>query len=133
MDPVVEEEDVASMKASNTPQVKLFNWNIIIKQLSKLDIQVDNDTKSLVIAGDLPFTNEVLVQLYNYEVHLSPDPNRIREPSKPKPADSVDVATLTLETKTYETKNCLEFIIISLAHCFQKAPSDAADLLTNGN
>jgi len=31
MDPVVEEEDVASMKASNTPQVKLFNWNIIIK------------------------------------------------------------------------------------------------------
>ena len=49
------------MKASNTPQVKLFNWNILIKELKKLDIQVDPDTKSLIIAGDLPFTNELVV------------------------------------------------------------------------
>lgn len=65
------------MKASNTPQVKLFNWNILIKELKKLDILVDSDTKSLIIAGDLPFTNELIVQIYNYEIHLSDEPNRL--------------------------------------------------------
>ncbi|MBK8156530.1 MAG: hypothetical protein IPK55_11290 [Streptococcus sp.] len=49
------------MKASNTPQVKLFNWNILIKEMKKIGISVDSDTKSLIIAGDLPFTNELVV------------------------------------------------------------------------
>lgn len=61
LDSNINEEEIAQMKASNTPQVKLFNWNILIKELKKLDILVDSDTKSLIIAGDLPFTNELIV------------------------------------------------------------------------
>ncbi len=55
--------------------MKLFNWNILISELKKIDIQVDSDTKALIIAGDLPFTNELMVELYSYEIHLGDEPN----------------------------------------------------------
>jgi len=52
------------LKEVSSPAGKLYNWNILTKQLSNLEIEVDRDIKSLIIAGDLEMINEVLKQIY---------------------------------------------------------------------
>ncbi len=54
-----------SLKHSFTPPGRLYNWNIIQEALEKLDIIVDNDVKSLIVARDNDMIDEVLKQIYD--------------------------------------------------------------------
>lgn len=102
---------------------------------------MDNDTKSLIVAGDTEFIYEVLLQLYNYELHIGDVSyishscrSRRRSTNKePKPSDGVDIMNLDVDKELMQTENCLEFIILSLCQSFNLEPVQAAGLLTNAN
>ena len=54
---------LSSMKASSTPAAKLYNWNCLSKELGKAGVPLDQDTKSLIVAGDLELIADLLYQL----------------------------------------------------------------------
>ena len=56
--------NIDSLKNATTPASKLYNWNIICESLKKLNIIIDQDVKSLIVAGDLDLINEVLREIY---------------------------------------------------------------------
>ena len=56
---------IDSLKNATTPASKLYNWNLICEALKKLNIIIDQDVKSLIVAGDLDLINEVLREIYN--------------------------------------------------------------------
>ena len=56
--------NIDSLKNAITPASKLYNWNIICEALKKMNIAVDQDIKSLVVAGDLDLINELLREVY---------------------------------------------------------------------
>lgn len=53
------------MKDSITPATKVYNWNLISKALESAGIPLEEDLKSLIIAGDLQIIVETLQQIYN--------------------------------------------------------------------
>ena len=55
---------IDSLKNATTPASKLYNWNLICEALKKLNIIIDQDVKSLIVAGDLDLINEVLREIY---------------------------------------------------------------------
>jgi len=40
------------LKQVNSTAARLYNWNIIIKALDFLGLEIDSDTKALIVAGD---------------------------------------------------------------------------------
>ena len=102
---VISEDNIASMKAGNKPSAKLYNWNLLVKELAKIDIEVDSDTKSLIVAGDTEFIYEILHQVYSYDVHIADEPNHINKPKEPKPSDGVDIMNLDLDKELMQTDN----------------------------
>lgn len=48
------------LKEANTPATKLFNWNIVLKELEKLGISIDSDSRGLIIAGDVDMILDTL-------------------------------------------------------------------------
>ena len=64
--------NIDSLKNTSTPAAKLYNWNIICEALKKMNIAVDQDIKSLVVAGDLDLINELLREVYKtYSIIVS--------------------------------------------------------------
>ena len=55
-----------TMKFSQTSASKIYNWNLIMDILKKLDVPVDNDFKTLIVNGDLDMINELLKEIYNH-------------------------------------------------------------------
>ena len=47
-----------------TPAGKLYNWNILTDLFKTVDVKLEQDVKSLIIAGDLDMMNEVLRLIY---------------------------------------------------------------------
>ena len=45
----------------------MWNWNVVIKALATVGIEVDADTKSLIVAGDNEMVVEVLSQIHAAE------------------------------------------------------------------
>lgn len=48
----------------DNPAGKLYNWTIIAKKLEQFDIIIDQDLKTLLMAGDLEIIHEVLKDVY---------------------------------------------------------------------
>ena len=44
--------ELDSLKEINTPSARLYNWNILSECFKKLNIYLEPDIKSLIIAGD---------------------------------------------------------------------------------
>jgi hypothetical protein len=47
-----------------TPAGKLYNWNTLTDLFKTVDVKLEQDVKSLIIAGDLDMMNEVLRLIY---------------------------------------------------------------------
>lgn len=47
------------------PAGKLYNWNAICDVYKTIDVIVEADVKSLIIAGDLDMMNELLRMVFN--------------------------------------------------------------------
>lgn len=51
------------MKNTTTAPAKLFNWNVILKEIEKLGIDIDSDSRGLIIAGDLDMVLDLLKRI----------------------------------------------------------------------
>ena len=47
-----------------SPAGKLYNWNALCDVYRTVDVKIEQDVKSLIIAGDLDMMNEILRQVY---------------------------------------------------------------------
>ena len=56
----------SQFKDADSPAAKLYNWNIITDFLLKINFKLDNDIKSLIIAGDTDMIIELLKDLYEF-------------------------------------------------------------------
>ncbi|OMJ93856.1 hypothetical protein SteCoe_3045 [Stentor coeruleus] len=59
--------ELNSLKEVKSPAAKLYNWKVLTKALELLGIQIDPDSRSLIIAGDRDMVVEVLEKMYQAE------------------------------------------------------------------
>lgn len=57
--------NVEGLKTAMTPSSKLYNWNVIFTSLKKIGINVEQDVKSLIVAGDADMINDILRDIHN--------------------------------------------------------------------
>ena len=57
--------NLRQLKNANTSAVRLYNWNIIIETLSHLHYEIENDTKTLIVAGDEDVAMQILKDIYS--------------------------------------------------------------------
>jgi len=69
------------MKDSMTPAAKLYNWSIITKALEVYGVHIEEEVKSLIVAGDLQLIVELLTQIKQKENDFS---SPSAKQSKPK-------------------------------------------------
>lgn len=55
--------ELDSLKDSSTAAARLFNWNTIVKAIDLYGIKIDDDSKSLIVAGDHQMLSDLLNQL----------------------------------------------------------------------
>ena len=67
---LIDEGRLMELKASIAAPQRLFNWNIVIKELQKLSIKIDGDLKSLLVAGDHAIIADMLKTLFRSEMQL---------------------------------------------------------------
>ena len=58
------DEDLDTLKEVNTPVAKLYNWNLLLPKLRRRGLDVDQDMKVLIVAGDLEIVVDLLEQLH---------------------------------------------------------------------
>jgi hypothetical protein len=138
-------DKLGQIKSGNTPATKLFNWNIIMKELEKIGESVDDDSRGLVIAGDLDMITDILKRMYKKEEILASGeadkhgfssggekPNK-REPRKKKVKEGVDILSMDPNKKPNKCDSSLEVILNTLCRNFKMKPKQCAALLTNNN
>lgn len=58
--------NLKQLKDANTPGARVYNWNIIVEALAKMNYRIDTDIKGLIIAGDEDMVLEVLKEIYRF-------------------------------------------------------------------
>lgn len=53
-----------TLKDTNSPASRIFNWNILIDCFKKLNIKVEQEIKSLIVGGDNGVIIEILKEVY---------------------------------------------------------------------
>ena len=56
--------ELDTLKENNAPVAKLYNWNLLLPKLRARGLDVDQDMKVLIVAGDLDIVADVLEQLH---------------------------------------------------------------------
>ena len=59
-----EPEWLKTLKSECNPIGKLFNWNLIIPALEPFELQIDDDTKALIVAGDTAIVAALLARMH---------------------------------------------------------------------
>jgi hypothetical protein len=54
------------LKNQQNAQTRLFNWNLIIDELDSIGIQVESDSKAIIIAGDQESIEGIYYRLEKY-------------------------------------------------------------------
>ena len=54
-------------------QTRLFNWNLICTELDKIGIIVENDKKSMYVAGDSQEIDKLFKRIERYVTRISSD------------------------------------------------------------
>ena len=55
--------DLDTLKENNAPVAKLYNWNLLLPKLRQRGLDVDQDMKVLIVAGDTDIVVDLLEQL----------------------------------------------------------------------
>ena len=59
----VNDAELDTLKETSTPVAKLYNWNLLLPKLRQRGLDVDQDMKVLIVAGDLDIVVDLLEQL----------------------------------------------------------------------
>lgn len=133
----------AQLKEANTTSAKLFNWNLILKEIDKLGISVDSDSRGLVIAGDIDMILDILKKVDRLEENIS-NPNagkdgfasggdKAKTSTVKKVKEGVDILSMDPNKKPEKSESSLELILNTLCRNFKMKPKQCAALLTNNN
>ena len=57
-------EELETLKENNAPVAKLYNWNFLLPRLRARGLDVDQDMKVLIVAGDSDIVVDLLEQLH---------------------------------------------------------------------
>ncbi|KAL3919279.1 MAG: hypothetical protein SGPRY_005688, partial [Prymnesium sp.] len=60
-------ETLDTLKDVHTPVAKLYNWNLLLPVMRKRQLDVDQDMKVLIVAGDIDIVADLLGQLHRME------------------------------------------------------------------
>ena len=60
----ISQTNIDGLKTATNASSKLYNWNVICDTLKRLNIDIDQDVKSLILAGDTDMINDILRELY---------------------------------------------------------------------
>jgi len=52
------------MQEIHTPAARLYNWTLLTETFKQYHIIIDDDLKTLLIAGDLEITYEILKEIH---------------------------------------------------------------------
>ncbi|OMJ69095.1 hypothetical protein SteCoe_33282 [Stentor coeruleus] len=126
--------EINSLKDTNSSAAKLYNWNILIKALESIDVNVDSDMKALIIAGDRPLVADILKAIYLAEITLksenhSVDGNKKRKRHKFLEEGALLLNELDVNIPLNESENTLEFLVLSFCKSFNVNSKTAAGLL----
>lgn len=61
---MIPQTNIDGLKTATKESSKLYNWNVVCDTLKKLQIDIDQDVKNLVVAGDTDMINDLLRELY---------------------------------------------------------------------
>ena len=108
--------ELDTFRTEDSPSSKLFNWNVITKILALFDINIDSDTKALIVAGDASSLAEILAELH--ATHLKLSSMEAKAPAatnktKVAPDGSIYIDTLMPGKPLEETETVLEFLLVS--------------------
>lgn len=124
--------EMNTLKQATTPASKLYNWNVIAQALELVNIPLDPDTKSLIIAGDREMVVEVLTQICEEETGKKIR-NSEKQGYKTVAAEGGVMLENINENKPLSDANsCLEFLILSFCRNFSLRPKQGAGLLAQG-
>ena len=127
-------------------KIIIFNWNIILKEVDKLGIAIDSDSRGLIIAGDVDMILDILKKVDKLEESVS-NPNagkeefvsggekgdKIKATTIKKVKEGVDILSMDPNKKPEKWESSLELILNTLCRNFKMKPKQCAALLTNNN
>lgn len=137
------------MKDTTTAPAKLFNWNVILKEVAKLGIEIDSDSRGLIIAGDLDMITDLIKRISetsgDKEIYSPAGERNARESSKnifddkkstqkkKRVKEGVDILSMDPNKKPTNCDSSLEIILNTLCRNFNMKPKQSAALLTNNS
>jgi len=130
--------EINSLKNTTSSAARLYNWNILIKVMEMVGIEIDSDMKALIVAGDRGMVVEVIRLIYQAESTMtepSVESTELKPPKRRKNKLNQEGALLLENVETnihlFQTENCLEFLIVSFCKYFKIQPKQAAGLLAD--
>lgn len=115
----------SEFRMTNTSSSRLYNWNMLVKPLEIVGIEINSDIKALIVAGD---RMQVMVILENLT-------EIIEKPRKKKKAVKTTDGSLLLNNidsscSLEDSESVLEFLLLGFCKAFRVTPKVAAGLLT---
>ena len=121
------------LKNTKSNSAKLYNWKLILQALSQIGMDIDQDSRDLIISGDKDFTLELLEGIYKHYSSLdTPTKSKGKKP-RLAPDGALYIESLDPRRGLQDTNSCLEFLLLSFCKNFELSPKQAAGLLTQNN
>ena len=117
------------MQQFNSKVSRLNNWNLLIKPLEHLGIEINSDMKALIVAGDREQVIEVLQTMYKSITILTK-----KNPNITSFEGGVLLNNLNPGSYLNETQSVMEFLVLSLCKVLKVTPKVSVGLLAqNGS
>lgn len=114
----IDTEKLGQIKQTNSRPAKVFNWNLIFKEISKIGIQIDEDTNNLITAGDIDMITDLLKQIFEFSSEKTG-----KKPAKKKRVkEGVDILSMDPNRKPTKCDSSLEIILNTLCRNFNMKP-----------
>ncbi|KAL4496244.1 hypothetical protein ABPG72_012981 [Tetrahymena utriculariae] len=129
--------DLDSLKEINSPAARLYNWNILQECFRRLQINLETETKSLIIAGDQDQLSDFIKDIIaNVAIYMPEVFGKNKGKSKVKQneyKDEIDVTKVDINKDLTKCKSCLEFFVVLLSRHLSLPPQQTASLFTHNN
>jgi hypothetical protein len=127
--------EINSLKNLKSPAAKLYNWKILSSALVLINVKLDPDILSLIVAGDRDMVATLLTDLHQTEQNIklkSEKKKKITRKSFQKKNPGFLIDSVKPEKPLDQCETCLEFLLVSFCRHFSLHPKQAAGLLTQG-
>ena len=112
-----EREVYNTLRDANSPAVRLGNWNFISKAIKQIGVDIDADTKALIVAGDSDVVLDILLQVHRASQNSRPTPSPRPQAKSGAPA-TIQLEEIYAEKDYTETTSCLELMLVSFMKHF---------------